>query len=595
MPVGLEIMSLIRTRRISATSPRRGQVSGAMPVALRVRNFRRTATRMTVSIGVAVLVVIATVMLALVSTVSPAVKLSADSTALIMGGTSVPTPDNVYIDAVRNQYIAPTHPGQDITYVAVTTPEEGWPLTGLLRLIGFAVGPQSVWGPGGAGWPDEPWWKLSGLFDLTYDQSFQAGVADLEQAMAAHGNDHLVIYGYSQGAIIANLEKQKLAEQYPPGTKAPDINFALSGDLNVPNGGIHARFPGLYVPIGWTFNGPEPTDTQFHTDVITRQYDGLADFPLYPLNLVADLNAVLGLAYVHLHDLDVSLPADPTTSKYYQGTHGDTSYYFFPTQDLPLFAPLRTLGVPESLIDVVEPFFKVLVELGYDRSIPPWEPTPARLIPPLNPVTVTSDLVKAIGEGINNALALTGSPPPLRIPAPDTTNSIDTLGTTGINAVDTNTTNIFGANTVGASGTNTTGGTNTTDTNTNTNTNTTDMNTTDINTTGTHTVGASGTHTTGTTGDNTTGINTFGGSGTHTVGASGGTHTTGATGINNTGATGTDTTGTNNVGTTSIKTTGINTLGGSGTHTVGASSTGTGNSSTGNSSTGTGNSSTGTG
>ena len=38
------------------------------------------------------------------------------------------------------------------------------------------------------------------------------------------------------------------------------------------------------------------------------------------------------------------------------------------------------------MIDVVEPFFRVIVELGYDRTIPPWEPTPARLIPTLNPV-----------------------------------------------------------------------------------------------------------------------------------------------------------------------------------------------------------------
>ena len=52
---------------------------------------------------------------------------------------------------------------------------------------------------------------------------------------------------------------------------------------------------------------------------------------------------------------------------------------------------------------MVEPFFRVIVELGYDRSIPPGEPTPARLIPPLNPVTVAADLVNAIGEGINNA------------------------------------------------------------------------------------------------------------------------------------------------------------------------------------------------
>ena len=76
------------------------------------------------------------------------------------------------------------------------------------------------------------------------------------------------------------------------------------------------------------------------------------------------------------------------------------------------------IGVPEPLIDVVEPFFKVLVELGYDRSIPPGEPTPARLIPPINPVKVAADLVNAVGEGVNNALALTGSPPLLRIPTP---------------------------------------------------------------------------------------------------------------------------------------------------------------------------------
>ena len=73
--------------------------------------------------------------------------------------------------------------------------------------------------------------------------------------------------------------------------------------------------------------------------------------------------------------------------------------------------------MPEQLIDVVEPFFKVIVEQGYDRSIPPGEPTPARLIPTLNPETVTADLVNAIGEGITNAAALIGAPKPLSIPA----------------------------------------------------------------------------------------------------------------------------------------------------------------------------------
>ena len=77
-----------------------------------------------------------------------------------------------------------------------------------------------------------------------------------------------------------------------------------------------------------------------------------------------------------------------------------------------MFGPLRIVGVPEPVIDVFEPFVQEVVELGYDRSIPPWEPTPARLIPPLNPATVAGDLVNAVGEGITNAAALIGAPKP---------------------------------------------------------------------------------------------------------------------------------------------------------------------------------------
>ena len=87
----------------------------------------------------------------------------------------------------------------------------------------------------------------------------------------------------------------------------------LGGDPNLPNGGLAARFPGLSI-LGLTFDGPEPTDTPFDTVVITRQYELIADIPLYPLNLVADLNAVLGFIYVHLYAFNVSLATPATTS-----------------------------------------------------------------------------------------------------------------------------------------------------------------------------------------------------------------------------------------------------------------------------------------
>ncbi len=52
-------------------------------------------------------------------------------------------------------------------------------------------------------------------------------MADLEDAIAKHPNDHLVIYGNSQGAGIANVEKRNLAEQYP-GEPMPPISTSCS-------------------------------------------------------------------------------------------------------------------------------------------------------------------------------------------------------------------------------------------------------------------------------------------------------------------------------------------------------------------------------
>jgi hypothetical protein len=64
-------------------------------------------------------------------------------------------------------------------------------------------------------------WKLSGLFDLTFDQSVQAGVADLEQAMAKNGNDHLVIFGYSQSAVTRERGEAQARRAVPGGNQGP--------------------------------------------------------------------------------------------------------------------------------------------------------------------------------------------------------------------------------------------------------------------------------------------------------------------------------------------------------------------------------------
>jgi PE-PPE domain len=348
--------------------------------------------RITRSIGVAVVTLIAALAIGLASTISSAVQLLV-TTALVMTGTFTPTPSQQYLDMAKDQYVVPALGDNYGPYVPVTTPEEGWPITG--------------------------------LFDYTFGTSVKLGLQDLEAEMANYPNEPLLIFGFSQSSVIWNLEKRKLAQfaEEHPDAPVPDITFVCIGCLNMPNGGVMSMYWGAYIPlINFYFNGPAPTDTPFKTVMITNEYDGFADTPRFPLLPLSTLNGILGMLYAHGSAYeDLSLAPDPT--KYLQGTHGDTTYYFFPNPDLPLFGPLRSLGVSEGFIDIFEPFFKVVVDWGYDRSIPPWEPTRAGLIPIINPFTAAADLLKAIDEGIQNAFEFFGTPPPIAIPAPVTTAS----------------------------------------------------------------------------------------------------------------------------------------------------------------------------
>jgi len=61
------------------------------------------ATRMAVSIGVAVLVVMATVVPVSTASASSSDVPPPDKTALIMGTSSVPTPDDFWVESVKNQ------------------------------------------------------------------------------------------------------------------------------------------------------------------------------------------------------------------------------------------------------------------------------------------------------------------------------------------------------------------------------------------------------------------------------------------------------------------------------------------------------------
>lgn len=268
------------------------------------------------------------------------------------------------------------------------------------------------------------------IFSPTYDQSVATGVRNLEGTPTSPGLRPLnststdTLWGYSQGATVVTQYKRDWNAAFPSNPGAVHPTYVLVANPNRPNGGILERGVAFgTIPIlGLTFSGATPTQTAgvpncncandpnatITTYDIARQYDGISDAPVNPLNPIADLNAAMGYYYLHGQYPN----ADPTTA-IDQGTYGDTHYYLIPTYPLPLLMPLESIpviGFP--LADTLDPLLRVIVESAYDRNTSPGVPTPANPLYFPNPATFATDLLVAVPTGLDNGIGdFTGNRP----------------------------------------------------------------------------------------------------------------------------------------------------------------------------------------
>lgn len=375
---------------------------------------------------------------AVVITVASALSLAGAlaATALIVPGTATPNANIVddYMENARDYYIAPFNSdcseANDCDLQGINYPAQFWPI------------PLPGWG---------------GLQGAKWDVSTGEGLANLNSTLVntlaqEAANTPIVLFGYSQGANIVSREKRNLG--YLPKDQQY-LSFVMIGNTNRPNGGLFERLAFLgHVPIlDATFGLPAPTDTCDHicaTDIAFR-YDGVADFPIYPLNALAVLNAIAGFWYVHGTYLAPTANSDPgelpdgytpeelaaelaDTDNWDE--HGDTRYITIPTETLPIVRPFLEFGnfsgtsfLIEPMVKLLSPMLRVIIETGYDRSLSFGTPAPFRLIPRINPVTFIRDLGEALQEGIQDAFgkqpATTPTPPALT-DENDDTNTVDT-------------------------------------------------------------------------------------------------------------------------------------------------------------------------
>ena len=69
-------------------------------------------------------------------------------------------------------------------------------------------------------------------------------------------------------------------------------------------GGILSGLPaGLLLPI-LDYTTRSVPDSQYDIVVLKQEYDGIADFPDRPWNLLADANALAGIVYLHFREHD---------------------------------------------------------------------------------------------------------------------------------------------------------------------------------------------------------------------------------------------------------------------------------------------------
>jgi diacyltrehalose acyltransferase len=248
---------------------------------------------------------------------------------------------------------------------------------------------------------------LPALDGLTDAQTIDEATTELNTAITqTYAGDKIVDLSYSESTIAATQEMIALdAEQGQAGVPSPDsLSFVMLGDLNNPNGGILERLSGLNPGID--YYTATPSDTPYPTEIYTIQYDGVADFPQYPTDILADLNAVMGYTTAHL-EYSTLTPAELATAVVEPtspGYDGVTEYFMIPTQDLPLLEPLRAMpGIGPALADLIQPDLRVLVDMGYGDGYADVPTEASFSTPDYNYSAIDADMALGLQQGITAA------------------------------------------------------------------------------------------------------------------------------------------------------------------------------------------------
>ncbi len=189
--------------------------------------------------------------------------------------------------------------------------------------------------------------------------------ADALEAVLRGADGPITVVALSQGTVVIDVVLARLAldSAAPP---ACQITFV---EISAPNRGLFRRLPEGTNILGYRVI--RPVESHYRSTVITGEYDLWSDPPDRPWNLLAGLNAIAGARYVHVQAATVACPADVPFENITITTNSmgaEVHEVLVPTRKLPLLQPLRDLGVPERIVQLIEKPLKRAVDRAYRRN-----------------------------------------------------------------------------------------------------------------------------------------------------------------------------------------------------------------------------------
>jgi hypothetical protein len=239
---------------------------------------------------------------------------------------------------------------------------------------------------------------------LTLTDSVSQGATNLDKAIHTAltkigPGEHVTVVGLSAGSLVADEELRRLLSD----TSAPDkskLNYVVVADSS--------RIPFNKNRLDTTVNYQYhvPAQTKYDTMVVAAEYDGFADFPDRPWNVVAVANAIAGEIVTHVPSMftDLSKVATKDITVTANPLGGVTTRYFVRAAHLPLVQLMPRLASQEASL-------RKIVDSGYIRN----DAIPAGTASVPVPRTAQSN---AAGSGsVASPVATTTSVQPLSTPA----------------------------------------------------------------------------------------------------------------------------------------------------------------------------------